>query len=80
MRAWSKRLPAFHLATGLTIAIRVGVLLPTPFAVRMLATTLLALFLPGWWLLRAIGYNAGDRLERIVLSAGVSYGVTVLGA
>jgi len=74
MRAWFIRQQVFHLATGLTIAVCVGVLLPTPFSARMLAP-----FLPGWWLLRATGFNPGDRFEQIVLSAGVSYGVTVLG-
>lgn len=78
--AWFKRLTVFHLAVGVTIAACAGVLLPTPFVVRMLATTMLALFLPGWWLLQATGLNAGDWLEQIVLSAGLSYGVTVLGA
>ena len=71
---------SLYVVLGLTAAAGLAVWLPVPFAFRMAAAALLAFFLPGWWLLRATGFNAGDWLEQIVLSAGVSYGLTVLGA
>jgi hypothetical protein len=69
-----------YLALGLTILACLGVWVSTPFAIRLVAATLLAFFLPGWLLLQTIGFTAGDRLEQVVLASGTSYGLTVLGS
>ncbi|MEJ2558307.1 MAG: glycosyltransferase family 39 protein, partial [Anaerolineae bacterium] len=69
-----------YLALGLTILACLGVWFSTPFAMRLVAATLLAFFLPGWLLLQAVGFIAEDRSERVVLAFGASYGLTVLGS
>ncbi len=69
-----------YLALGLTILACLGVWFSAPFAIRLVAATLLAFFLPGWLLLQAVGFTAEDSLERVVLAFGASYGLTVLGS
>lgn len=69
-----------YLALGLTILACLGVWFSIPFAMRLVAATLLAFFLPGWLLLQTIGFTAEDRMEQVVLASGTSYGLTVLGS
>lgn len=80
MRLQYQKHRTLYLALGLTILACLGVWFSTPFAMRLVAATLLAFFLPGWLLLQAVGFTAEDRLERVVLAFGTSYGLTVLGS
>jgi hypothetical protein len=80
MNSLYRKHTTLYLALGLTILACLGVWFSTPFAMRLTAATLLALFLPGWLLLRAVGFTAEDIVERVVLACGASYGLTVLGS
>lgn len=62
------------------LAICLIVWLPAPYAVRLVAAALLVFFLPGWALLQLARPRLDDLLERLLLSAGLSCGLTVLGS
>lgn len=63
---------------ALIVVACLAVWLPAPFALRLAAAVLLAFFLPGWLLLRAIGFRLEDRLAQGVLAVGVSYSLSML--
>jgi 4-amino-4-deoxy-L-arabinose transferase-like glycosyltransferase len=78
MSLWSQQSRTLYMTLGLTIFACLGVWLPTPFVMCLTAAALLAFFLPGWWLLRAIRLTAEDWLEQVVFAVGTSYGLTIL--
>ena len=77
-QSWQRK--SLYLALGWAGAACVGIWVPAPFAAHLAAATLLAFALPGWLLLSAVGLNAGDWLEQLVLASGASCGLTIVGS
>jgi hypothetical protein len=60
------------------LIVLVTVLLPLPPTVRLAAVTLLTAFLPGYFLLDAVGLRGHDGLEQLLLAIGCSYALTII--
>ncbi len=70
----------FILPLTLLLAAIAAIWLPLPMAVRLVAAALLTAFLPGYYLLQAIGWPVEDRLTQLVLAIGGSFGLTIVGS
>lgn len=69
-----------YLMIGLTLAAGLSLWLPLPYIVRLAATVILAVLLPGWLFLQFVGVAGDTMLEQLVLAAGTGYGLTVVGS
>lgn len=78
MKTLKKQDQAFLLALGLIGAACLGAWTPGPFVIRLASAMLLAFFLPGWLLLHALAYAATDKLDRLVIAVGASYGLSLV--
>ncbi|MBN1217717.1 MAG: glycosyltransferase family 39 protein [Anaerolineae bacterium] len=67
------------LNLGLIIATSLGIWLPLPYSVRLIAVVVLVFFWPGWLLLEVIKPPGLNKLEHIVLAFGISSGLITLG-
>lgn len=72
----SSKILYFTLTLSLLVAL--GLWLPVPAVLRLVAVTVFTCFLPGYLLLAGLNLRSDDNLAQLLLAAGLSYSLTIL--